>query len=214
MTTMADAVRPAFARGGPGSPRAAIAGTSHAAAAGWWVASTGYDLALIAAGSLIIALSAQAAIPLPFSPVPVTGQTLAVLLVGSLLGRARGSAAVAAYLGEGAAGLPVFAGGAAGPQALLGPTGGYLAGFLVGAWVCGALAERGWDRRAGTTVGSMVLGNLAIFALGVPWLARVVGAERALALGFWPFLAGDVVKIGAAAALLPLGWRWIHGREP
>ncbi|HEU4333771.1 MAG TPA: biotin transporter BioY [Candidatus Eisenbacteria bacterium] len=171
-----------------------------------------YDLALIAAGSLIIALSAQVAIPLPFSPVPVTGQTFGVLFVASILGRVRGAAAVLAYLAEGAAGLPVFAGLAAGPAKLLGPTGGYLIGFVPAAWLCGALAERGWDRTPLRTAASMILGNIAIFALGLPWLARFVGASNVWALGFWPFLPGDIVKIGLAAALLPLGWKALGAR--
>lgn len=171
-----------------------------------------YDLALIAAGSLLIALSAQVAIRLPFSPVPVTGQTFGVLFVASILGRARGPAAVLAYLAEGAAGLPVFAGLAAGPAILLGPTGGYLLGFVPAAWLCGALAERGWDRTPLRTTASMILGNIAIFALGLPWLARFVGASNVWALGFWPFLPGDIVKIGLAAALLPLGWKALGAR--
>jgi len=171
-----------------------------------------YDLALIAAGSALIALSAQAAIPLPFSPVPVTGQTFGVLLVASLLGRVRGTAAVLAYLAEGAAGLPVFAGAAAGPAVMAGPTGGYLSGFALGAYVCGGLAERGWDRTPLRTAASMVLGNLAIFALALPWLARFVGTPNVWALGFWPFIPGDIVKIGLAAALLPMGWKALGTR--
>jgi biotin transport system substrate-specific component len=171
-----------------------------------------YDLALIAAGSALIALSAQVAIPLTFSPVPVTGQTFGVLLVASLLGRMRGTAAVLAYLAEGAAGLPVFAGAAAGPAVMLGPTGGYLAGFALGAYVCGGLAERGWDRAPLRTAASMILGNLAIFALALPWLARFVGAPSVWALGFWPFIPGDIVKIGLAAALLPLAWKALGAR--
>jgi biotin transport system substrate-specific component len=192
---LADALRPGFAR--PTAPS---------------VTAFTYNLALIAAGSVLIALSAQVAIPLPFSPVPVTGQTFAVLLVASLLGRVRGTAAVLAYLAEGAAGLPVFAGAAAGPAKLLGPTGGYLAGFALGAYVCGWLAERGWDRTPLKTTASMILGNIAIFALALPWLARFVGAANVWALGFWPFIPGDIVKIGLAAALLPLGWKALGAR--
>src|SRR5690349_18285934 len=190
---LADVLRPGFAR-----PNA--------------VSIFAYDLTLIATGSLLIALSAQVAIPLPFSPVPVTGQTFGVLLVASLLGRVRGTAAVLAYLAEGAAGLPVFAGAAAGPAKLLGPTGGYLAGFALGAYVCGWLAEHGWDRTPLRTAASMILGNVAIFALALPWLARFVGASNVWALGFWPFLPGDIVKIGLAAALLPLGWKALGAR--
>jgi len=200
MTTMADAIRPAFARPGAGTDAQVRAG------------AFAYDLILVVAGSALIAASAQVWFALPFSPVPITGQTFGVLFVASLLGRSRGAAAVLLYLAEGAAGLPVFSEMKAGVPVLLGPTGGYLAGFVPGAWICGALAERGLDRRIGGTILSMLLGNVAIFALGLPWLARYVGTDHALALGFWPFLPGDVVKIGLAAALLPLGWRLLGGR--
>jgi biotin transport system substrate-specific component len=120
---------------------------------------------------------------------------------------------VLAYLAEGAAGLPVFAGAAAGPAKLIGPTGGYLAGFVLGAYVCGALAERGWDRTPLKTTVSMILGNIAIFAVALPWLARFVGASNVWTMGFWPFIPGDIVKIGLAAALLPLGWKAL-GKRP
>jgi biotin transport system substrate-specific component len=197
MTTLADVWRPT-----PSLPTTA----------GARALSLALDSALVLAGSALIALSARVAIPLPFSPVPVTGQTFAVLLVGAALGRWRGAAAVLAYLAEGAAGLPVFAGAHAGPAVLLGPTGGYLFGFVPGAWLCGLLAERGWDRRVGSTILSMILGNVAIFAVALPWLARYVGGSNVWALGFWPFIPGDVVKIGLAAAALPLAWKWL-GRE-
>lgn len=168
-----------------------------------------HEAILVLAGSALIAVSAWIAVPLPFSPVPVTAQTFAVLLVGSALGARRGAAAAIAYLGEGSLGLPVFAGGSGGAHVLAGPTGGYLAGFVAGAWLCGFLAERGWDRRVLTTVVSMVLGNVAILLPGVLWLSRFVGTERVLALGLTPFLPGDVVKIAAAAVILPLGWKLI-----
>jgi biotin transport system substrate-specific component len=201
---ISDILRPGFAR----KPRERAIDATRGGSAGALV----YDGFLIAAGSALIALSAQVALPLPFSPVPVTGQTFGVLLVASLLGRVRGTAAVLAYLAEGVAGFPVFAGAAAGPAALLGPTGGYLAGFALGAYVCGGLAERGWDRTPLRAAASMILGNLAIFALALPWLARFVGAPNVWALGFWPFLPGDIVKIGLAAALLPLGWKALGAR--
>jgi len=199
MTTLADVWRPT-----PAEP--SVAGPGDRALA------TAFDFALTLTGSVLIALSARVAIPLPFSPVPVTGQTFAVLLVGAALGRWRGAAAVIAYLAEGAAGLPVFAGAHAGPAVLLGPTGGYLFGFVPGAWLCGFLAEHGWDRRVGSTILSMVLGNIAIFAVALPWLARYVGGSNVWALGLLPFVPGDIVKIGLAAAALPLAWKWI-GRE-
>jgi biotin transport system substrate-specific component len=96
---------------------------------------------------------------------------------------------------------------------LLGPTGGYLFGFVPAAWICGYLAERGWDRSVAGTVASMVLGNVAIFAVALPWLARFVGSGNVWALGFWPFIPGDVVKIALAAAALPLAWKWIGTRS-
>jgi biotin transport system substrate-specific component len=170
-----------------------------------------YDAALILGGSLIVALSAQLTFRLPFSPVPVTGQTLAVLLVGALLGSRRGAMSLAAYWLQGIAGLPVFAGGGSGPAYAFGPTGGYLAGFVAAAFVTGWLAERGWDRRLITAALAMVAGNLAIYACGVTWLSACVGAE-ALALGLLPFLVGDALKIALATALLPIGWKWIGRR--
>ena len=168
-----------------------------------------HEAILVLSGSALIAASAWIAVPLPFSPVPVTAQTFAVLLVGSALGARRGAAAAIAYLGEGALGLPVFAGGSGGAHVLAGPTGGYLAGFVAGAWLCGLLAGRGWDRRVVTTVLSMALGNLAILAPGLLWLSRFVGSGRVLALGLAPFLPGDAVKIATAAVMLPLGWKLI-----
>jgi biotin transport system substrate-specific component len=193
---MADVIRPAFAR--PALP--ANVAAKHS-----------YEALLVLAGSGLIALSSWIAVPLPFSPVPVTGQTFAVLLVGSALGARRGAASALAYLAEGCSGLPVFAGGAAGPHVMAGPTGGYLAGFVLGAWLCGALAERGWDRRPIPTIASMALGNALILAPGLLWLARFVGWSRVLALGLFPFLPGDLVKIALAAVVLPLGWKLLAG---
>jgi biotin transport system substrate-specific component len=166
-----------------------------------------YDFALIIGGSLLIALSAQVKVPLPFSPVPITGQTFAVLMIGALLGSRRGSLCALAYIIQGAAGLPVFAFGA-GPAVLAGPTGGYLAGFVVGAYVTGFLAERGWDRRVGTTILAMVLGNLGIYSFGLVWLCCLIGVGKAvLAVGLFPFIVGDLLKIVLAAIVLPSGWK-------
>lgn len=166
-----------------------------------------YDAVLVLGGSVAMALSARLAIPLPFSPVPVTGQTFTVLLIGALLGSRRGCLCLMAYLAEGAAGLPVFAAGTGGLLHLTGPTGGYLAGFVVAALVTGFLAERGWDRRFWTTIAAMLLGNIAIYAYGLPWLAFFVGAGKALPLGLKPFIAGDIYKLLLAAVLLPSGWK-------
>ena len=172
-----------------------------------------FDAALVLGASLVIALSAQVAIQLPFSPVPITGQTMAVLLVGALLGSRRGALAVLAYIAQGLAGLPVFAGGAAGLARLFGPTGGYLVGFVAAAFLVGWLAERGWDRRFGTTLAAMTLGNLVIYGVGAVWLAVFVGGlSRAWSLGVLPFLPGDALKIVLAAVLLPGGWKLLGMR--
>ena len=168
-----------------------------------------YDATLVLSGSVLLALSAQ--ISVRIGAVPVTAQTLAVLLLGTLLGARRGAAAVLAYLAEGASGLPVFAGGMAGPLYMAGPTGGYLAGFVGAAWLTGLLAERGWDRRIWTTVLAMLAGDAVLFAAGVAWLSvlcgGLLGAKGALALGLWAFLPGEAIKIAAATLALPTGWR-------
>lgn len=164
------------------------------------------DVALAGGFSLLIGLSAQVALPLPFTPVPLTMQTLAVLLTGMLLGKRLGALTLVAYLAEGLAGLPVFAPGVPGIARLLGPTGGYLIGFVFAAALVGALAQRGWDRRVSTTILAMALGNLVIYAFGVGWLSVFVAAADALALGMVPFLIGDTVKIALAAAALPGAW--------
>jgi biotin transport system substrate-specific component len=164
-----------------------------------------YDIGCILAGTLFIALSARVAIPLPFSPVPITGQTLAVLLMAVLLGSHRASLCAVTYLAEGAVGYPVFAKGAAGVSHLLGPSGGYLFGFVAASYVVGLLAERGWVRRYSTAFAAMLAGNAIIYLFGLPWLAVFVGAERALALGLVPFIPGDVAKLLVATALLPWG---------
>jgi len=171
------------------------------------VRSLMYDILLVTAGSLVVAVSALIQVRLPFTPIPITAQTLAVLLVGVLLGSRRGGLALLAYLGQGLACLPVFAGGGFGLAHLLGPTGGYLIGFAAAAFLVGWLAERGWDRRPLAALGAMTLGNLVIYAIGAGWLAWMVGPNQALALGVAPFVLGDVLKISLGTALLPLGWR-------
>jgi len=161
-----------------------------------------YDLALVLGGSLFVALSSRVAVPLPFSPVPVTGQTLAVLLVGIVLGARRGALSVLLYLTKGMMGLPVFAGGAFGVARLVGPTGGYLWGFVLATFVVGLLAERGWGRRMYSAILAMVIGNATIYLLALPWLARFVGIERVLPLGLYPFIAGDLAKAVLATVTL------------
>lgn len=161
-----------------------------------------YDAALVAGFSLVIALCAQIAIPLPFTPVPVTLQTLAVLMAGCLLGSGRGALAVLAYLGEGFAGLPVFSAGRAGIAHLLGPTGGYLLGFLAAAFVVGVCAERGASRSWLGTWAMLILGNIVLYIPGVVWLGAYTGMGRALSLGLAPFVAGDLLKIAAGWGLM------------
>lgn len=169
------------------------------------------DVVLIVLGSAVVALLAQVSFRLPFTPVPITGQTLGVLLVGASLGSARGSSALLLYLAEGAAGLPVFAEAKSG-LALLATssvTGGYLWGFVVAAFVVGWLAERGWDRNFGSAIGAMLVGLIVIFSFGCTWLAAAlsVPAREALELGLYPFVLGDLLKLLIAAGSLPLAWR-------
>jgi biotin transport system substrate-specific component len=177
----------------------------------WPKAGVVREAALLLGGSLFIAVAAQLRIPLPFSPVPVTGQTFAVLLLAAIYGSKRGPAAVMAYLILGFSGLPVFAGGAFGAAMVYGPTAGYLVGFLGAACIVGTLSERGWDRRPWSTAASMIIGNLVIYIAGVAWLSKLVGWDSALSVGVLPFLAGDAIKITFATFLLPVGWKIIGG---
>lgn len=161
------------------------------------------DALLIFGGSLLVAALAQVRIPLPFTPVPITGQTLGVFLVGATLGSHRAALSLGLYLLEGSMGLPVFAGGAAGSVHLFGPTGGYLFGFVVAAYVIGWLAERGWDRSMGRVALMFIVGETIILGLGSLVLARFIGLERAWLGGVLPFLPGDALKALLAALLLP-----------
>ena len=167
------------------------------------------DLALVLGGSLFIALSSQVAVPLPFSPVPVTGQTLAILLIGIILGARRGALSVLLYLIEGVMGLPVFAGGAFGVARLVGPTGGYLWGFVLAAFVVGLLAERGWGRRMYSALVAMLIVNAIISLVGLPWLARFVGIDRVLPLGLYPFIVGDLLKVALATVTFAAGQKML-----
>ena len=153
---------------------------------------------LVLAGSALIALSAR--IQVPMWPVPMTMQTFAVLLIAMACGARMSAAIVGAYLLEGFLGLPVFASGA-GPAYFAGPTGGYLAGFLLSAVVVGELAERGWARNALAAFGAQMIGTAIIFLLGVAWLATLFGTEAAIANGLLPFIPGAIVKAALAAFL-------------
>ncbi len=181
-----------------------------------WPVTRSQPLRLLAtalAGSLLLALSAK--IQVPFWPVPMTMQTLAVLVLGMALGSRLGAATVALYLAEGAAGLPVFAGTpekGIGLAYMMGPTGGYLVGFLLAALVVGWLAERGWDRtiwRAGAT---MLIGHALCFVPGVAWLAVSFGWATAIKVGLTPFWAATILKTALGLALMPLAWRWLGRR--
>jgi len=178
-------------------------------------------IALMVAGALFIALTAQLVIPL--DPVPITGQTLGVLLVGGALGSKRGGFSTLLYIVLGFF-LPVYAGhaqgidhivGSTGGHVVLGATGGYLVGFVIAAAIVGRLAELGWDRNFIGAVAAFIVGNLVIYAVGVPWLmlATGLGINAAIAGGLTPFLLGDGLKILVAAAVFPAAW-WIVGRRP
>lgn len=178
----------------------------------WPRAGLLHNVLLVLGASIVTALAAQIAIPLPWSPVPITGQTFAVLLSGAVLGARRAFLAQLLYLAEGSSGLPVFAGGAAGFAKLLGPTGGYLMAFPLAAAVTGFLAERGWDRRFLTTFAALLAGSSLIFAFGLAWLSRFVPGPQLLASGLLPFIPGDLIKSALAAAAFPAIWRWVHRR--
>ncbi len=168
---------------------------------------------LLVVGFIVFnALLAQVAIPLPFTPVPITGQTFAVRLTGGLLGARLGMITMLGYLLAGAVNIPVFAGGAGGIERLMGPTAGYLAGFVVSAWLMGRLAESGWDRRFGRGLVAMLLASLPIYVLGLLglYLWRPMPLGTLLAKGLWPFLPGDVLKLALAAGVLSSGWRVVE----
>lgn len=166
------------------------------------------SILLVAGGSLLVTLCAK--IQVPMWPVPFTMQPFAVLLVGAALGSRRGAAALIAYLVQGAIGLPVFSGPAAGVVYFAGPTGGYLFAFPIAAYLVGRLAERGWDRRFATAVAAFSLGQVTILTLGSIWLSAFIGLEKAFLTGFAQFLPVDVLKILLAAAALPAGWRIVR----
>lgn len=173
------------------------------------------DVGLVIAVAALTALAAQVRIPLPGSPVPITGSTFAVLLGAAAVGPLRGGLAQGLYVLAGLAGLPVFTGGEAGVTYAVGATGGYLVGFVAASVVVGALAKRGADRRALGAAGAFVAGSLVIYAFGVPWLAHVAGMplREALWSGAGVFVVGDALKALAAGALLPAAWR-LGRRDP
>jgi biotin transport system substrate-specific component len=166
------------------------------------------DVILIVLGALFVAALAQVKILLPFTPVPLTGQTFAVLLVGATLGSKHGAASMALYIALGALGLPVFAGGESGMAYLSGATLGYLVGFVLAAYVIGLLAERGLERSVRTSLIPFLVGTIIIYVCGVAWLTILLGSlSKAVAAGLLPFLVGDALKLIAAALVLPGAWK-------
>ncbi|TPL84654.1 biotin transporter BioY [Mesorhizobium sp. B2-3-14] len=163
--------------------------------------SLGWQAGAVVLGTLLLALSSY--IEVPMVPVPVTMQTFAVTLIGALYGWRLGAVTIAAWLVEGAVGFPILAGGAAGIQHFVGPTGGYLFAFPVTGALVGWLAERGWNgNRVLLAFAAMLLGNLACLALGTAWLAVMIGAEKAITFGFVPFIVGGLLKSALGAATL------------
>ncbi|GGX54796.1 biotin transporter BioY [Streptomyces fructofermentans] len=167
------------------------------------------DAVLVAGGAALTGVAAQIAVPVPGSPVPVTGQTFAALLVGTALGARRGLLSLAVYAVVGMAGVPWFAEGGSGASA---PSFGYILGMLLAATVVGALARRGADRSVLRMAGTMLLGEAIIYAVGVPYLALATGmtATQAIAAGLTPFLLGDALKAVLAMGLLPAAWKLVH----
>jgi biotin transport system substrate-specific component len=172
-------------------------------------------ITLIVAGTLLIAVGATISYPVPGTPVPVTGQTFGVLVAGGALGLRRGIAASGLYVLLGIVGLPFFAQGESGAEVVSGARGGYLIGFIAAAATVGGLAELGWDRKLVGSVGAMLLATLAIYVVGVPWLAVATGHDLAWGIenGVVPFVPFDVLKLALAAAVFPAAW-WVVGHRP
>lgn len=172
------------------------------------------DVALVGGAALLTALLAQVAIPVAGSPVPITGQTLAVVVTAAALGPLRGVAGQALYLLLGMVGLPFYSEATGGVEVVVGATGGYLLGFLPAAYLIGLAARHGQDRRFTRALPLFAAGQLVIFAVGVPWLAVVadLSAAQALEAGFYPFLVGGAVKAALAAGLLSGLWRGVNAR--
>jgi biotin transport system substrate-specific component len=166
------------------------------------------DVLLVVAGTGFVAIAAQVKIDLSFTPVPITGQTFAVVLVGASLGALLGLASLGLYLFVGALGAPIYADGQHGWDVLTGPTGGYIIGFVFAACLTGFLAQKHWDRRFSSAVAAMLTGNVVIYLFGLPWLAAKLntGLEDTLEAGLYPFVVGDLLKLYLAGALLPAAW--------
>ena len=172
------------------------------------------QVALVIGGTAFLALMAQIAIPVPGSPVPVTGQTLGALLLGSAYGASLGFTTFASYLLVGFLGAPVFASGAHGLSRITGATGGYLVGMLLASLLTGYLAGRKWDQKILTVIPTMILGDLVIFGAGLYWLHHSIHATWATTfkLGLTPFILGEVIKIAIASTAMPTLWRFVPKR--
>jgi biotin transport system substrate-specific component len=170
------------------------------------------DVLLVCAGAGLVALAAQASFHLGFTPVPITLQTFAVLVVGTAYGAVRGTASLILYMLVGIAGAPVYAEQKSGWEAFSGATGGYIVGFIAAAALMGYLAERGWDRRFSTAVSVMLAGSVVIYVFGLIWLHHYleVNWPKALELGLYPFVATDVAKLYLAALALPAAWKLVE----
>jgi biotin transport system substrate-specific component len=170
------------------------------------------DAALVVAFAALTATAAQLTIHLPWTPVPITGQTFAVLATGTALGWKRGALSQLLYVGVGALGAPIYAAHSGGWAAATGATGGYLVGFIVAAALVGALCERRQDRQLLTSLPAMLAGSAVVYAFGVPWLAHSlhVSGTKAVELGMAPFLIGDALKLVLAGAIAPVAWRFVE----
>ena len=170
------------------------------------------DAFLVVSGAALVALCAQISVKLPFTPVPITGQTFAVCLVGASLGAIRGAASLTLYFVVGILGAPVYAHHAHGSDVITSASGGYIVGFIAAAAVTGVLAEHRWDRRFSSAVGAMLTGNVVVYLVGLPWLATVLNTnlDSTLEDGLYPFVPGDLFKLYCAAALLPAAWRGVR----
>jgi biotin transport system substrate-specific component len=169
------------------------------------------DVLLVVAGAGLVALCAQIEIPLGFTPVPISGQTFAVLLVGASLGPLLGASSLLLYFCVGLIGAPVYSGGDGGWEIVHGATGGYLVGFIAAAALTGWLAQRRWDRHFNSAVAAMLSGSVVIYLFGLPWLAKEIGTglEGTLEAGLYPFVIGDLIKLYLAGMLLPGAWKLV-----
>jgi biotin transport system substrate-specific component len=176
------------------------------------------DAVLVLAGTGLVAAAAQVSFNLPHTPIPITGQTFAVVLVGASLGAIRGTASLFIYLWLGVAGAPIYAHHDSGWNVITSASGGYIVGFILAAAITGVLAEHGWDKKLSSSIGAMLTGNVVVYLVGLPWLAVVLNTnvQKTLEYGLYPFVPGDTIKLYLAAAALPVSWkivRWVKRND-